>query len=278
MVSFSCDSLKSDISLRYEVLMEMAPFGFVLIDLSGTIVEINKQAVSILGFISEEEAKHINTLSYASLENSGISKLIRDAIGCNAPITKTLIFNESCTVKCTACSIYDTKKSVCFVVFLIEDVSQLEMLKDKYFRIARTLASVVDSIESHYIWAKDEAGRYQMVSKSYSSLFNMSPKEMMNLTDYDLFDEDMADSYTDDDKEVLTSCGLKEISEVVTTPLMGARIWRTMKNAICDEEGNGVISVGIAEDITDEHTRRESAKKAIVELEAFVRRTQPNDL
>ena len=276
MVSFSCDSLKTDLSLRYEVLMDMAPFGFVLIDLSGEIVEINNQAVSIFHLESVDVAKQINALSFDSWEIIGVSQLVRDAIGCKTPITKTFNLTDSCIIKCTACSIYDTKKSVCFVVLLVEDVSQLESLKNKYFKIAKTLASVVDSIESHYIWAKDEEGKYQMVSKSYSNLFGMNPKEMMNLTDYDLFEPTMADSYAEDDREVLTSCGLKEIFEVVTTPLMGARRWRTMKNAICDEAGRGIVSVGIAEDITEEHSKRESAKKAIVELEAFVRRAESN--
>ena len=275
-MNFSCTGLKEDLALRYEVLLQMAPFGFLLIDLSGVIVEVNQQAVNIFGSPSIEETKHVNMLSYPPLEDAGVSQLIRDAIGSKEPIQKTFTYtskwDKTNTMKCTACSILDSNDNVCFVAFLIEDVSQLEQLKDKYFRIARTLASVVDSIESHYIWAKDSDGKYQMVSQSYANLFNMTPRQMMDLTDYDLFDKEMAEAFIKDDNEVLSSCGLKEVSEIVNTPLMGPRRWRTIKNAICDEAGKGVISVGIAEDVTEEYERRKAAREAINELEAFVKR------
>lgn len=275
-MEFSCSGLKEDLALRYEVLLQMAPFGFLLIDLSGVIVEVNQQAVNILGSPSVEETKQINMFSYPQLEKAGISQLVRDAIGSKIPIQRTFTYTskwgKTSTMKCTACSIIDSKDSVCFVAFIIEDISQLEQLNDKYFRIARTLASVVDNIESHYIWAKNEEGQYQMVSKSYADLFGKTPKQMMGLTDYNLFEKEMADQYTADDNEVLFSCGLKEISEIVPVPGIGPRRWRTIKNAICDEAGKGVISVGIAEDVTEEYERRESAKKAIEELEAFVKR------
>ena len=275
-MEFSCSGLKEDLALRYEVLLQMAPFGFLLIDLSGVIAEANQQAVDILDLSSIEEARHVNMLSCPILEKIGIPQIIRDAVGVKEPLRKTISYSSNSgknkTVKCTACSIIDSKDSVCFVALVIEDISQLEQLNDKYFRIARTLASVVDSIESHYIWAKNEQGQYQMVSKSYAGLFSKTPKQMMGLTDYDLFEKEMADQYTEDDNEVLFSCGLKEISEIVPVPGVGPRRWRTMKNAICDNAGKGVISVGIAEDVTEEYERRESAKKAIEELEAFVKR------
>lgn len=275
MTEFSCQGLKEDIALRYEVLLNMAPFGFLLVDLSGEIVEVNQTALKILGSPSEEETKAINMLSYQPLEDAGISQLVRDAITSKQPITRTFSYvskwNKPSTMKCTACGILDTTGNVCFVAFLIEDISLLEQTKDKYFRISRTLASVVDNIP-HFIWAKDTTGKYHMVSKSYAELFSMTPREMIGLTDYDLFPDDMADLFRADDIEVLRTCGIKEICEIVATPRDGARHWRTLKNAICDDAGEGVICVGIAEDVTEEYERRESAKRAIKELETFVKR------
>lgn len=274
-IDYSCQGLKDDVALRYQVLLDMAPFGFLLIDLSGQIVEVNRTALKILGSPSEDETKAINMLSYQPLEDAGISQLVRDAIAAKTPITRTFDYvskwNKAATMKCTACGILDSTGNVCVVAFLIEDISLLEQTKDKYFRISRTLASVVDNIP-HYIWAKDSTGKYHMVSKSYAELFNMTPREMIGLTDYDLFPDDMADAFRSDDLEVLHTCGIKEICEIVATPRDGARHWRTIKNAICDESGEGVICVGIAEDVTEEYEHRKSAKKAIKELEAFVKR------
>lgn len=275
-MEYSCEGLKSEVAQRYEVLLNMAPFGFLLIDLSGEIVEINRAALDILGSPSEDETKSINMLSYQPLEDVGVSQLIRDAIVTTKPISRvfeyTSKWNKTSTMKCTACSIVDNKKSICFVVFLIEDISDLERMRDKYHKMARTLASVVDTIETHYIWAKDATGKYQMVSKSYADLFFKTHQQMINLTDHDLYPKGMADAFKADDNEVLSSCGLKEVCEIVSTPLHGNRMWRTIKNAICDEDGAGIITVGIAEDVTQEYERRESAKKAIKDLKEFIER------
>ena len=48
-MEFSCDGIKNNVEQRYEVLLQMAPFGFLLIDLAGNIIEVNKPALDILG-------------------------------------------------------------------------------------------------------------------------------------------------------------------------------------------------------------------------------------
>jgi PAS domain S-box-containing protein len=278
-VEFSCDGIKNDVEQRYEVLLQMAPFGFLLIDLAGNIIEVNKPALDILGSPSEEATKAINMLSFQPLEDAGVSQLVRDAITSRSPITQTFRYtskwDKTVSMKCTACSIRDASDSVCFVAFLIEDISLLEQMRDKYYRIAKTLASVVDHIP-HYIWAKDSSGTYHMVSKSYADLFFKTPREMVGMTDHDLFPVAMTRGFQSDDEEVLSSCGLKDIYEVVTTPRDGSRRWRTIKTAVCDEDGTGLLTVGIAEDITQEYTRRETAKSAIKELSAFINRNKPH--
>ena len=276
MTNFSCQGIRSELSQRYEVLLNMAPFGFLLVDLSGEIVEVNRTAIKMLGSPSEEDTRAINLLSYEPLEKVGVSQLVRDAISCVHPVTRIFDYvtkwDKAVTLKCTACSIQDSCGEVCFVAFLMEDISLLEQMKIKYYKMARTLASVVDTIESHYIWAKDRDGIYQVVSKSYADLFHKTPQDIVGWTDYDLFDKDSADSYIEDDQIVLSTCGAKEISEIVTTPKHGERHWRTMKNAICNEAGEGIVTVGIAEDVTADVERRKVAENAIKDLEAFVKR------
>jgi PAS domain S-box-containing protein len=176
-------------------------------------------------------------------------------------------------MKCTACSIRDASDSVCFVAFLIEDISLLEQMRDKYYRIARTLASVVDHIP-HYIWAKDTAGKYHMVSKSFADLFYKTPMDMVDMTDNDLFPVAMARGFQSTDDAVLESCGITETYDVVTTPRDGSRRWRILRTSVCDKNGVGLLTVGIAEDVTDEYIRREAAKKAMKELQLFIDRNE----
>lgn len=275
-MELSCEGIKSDVAQRYEVLMDIASFGVILVDLAGEILEVNRMALKILGSPSIEATKSINMLSYKPLEDVGVSQLIRDAISNNASFTRIFHYktkwNKDTILKCKACPVIDSCNAICFIVFTIEDVSEIEGLKDKYYRASRTLASVVDAIKTYYIWAKDTEGRYHVVSKSFAELFHKQPMDIVGLTDYQLFSGDMADAYTDDDNEVLSTCGVTEIHEIVDTPLMGSRQWRTTKSSICDDNGKPMMVVGIAEDVTAEFNRRLSAQKAIVELEKFIQR------
>ena len=72
-MEYSCEGIKHNINQRYEVLLNVAPFGFLLIDLSGEIIEVNRAALQMLGSPSVEETKSINMLSYQPLEDAGIS-------------------------------------------------------------------------------------------------------------------------------------------------------------------------------------------------------------
>jgi PAS domain S-box-containing protein len=274
-MQFDCDGIKNQVHQRYEVLLQLAPFGFLLVDLSGEITEVNQTALKILGSPSAEETRQINMLSYPPLEDAGISQMIRDAIGSQKPVQKVIGYTskwgKTSTMRCTACSIIDSTGQACFIAFIFEDVTELEEMRDKYYRASRTLASVVDAVP-HYIWAKDELGVYHVVSKSYADLFDCSPLNMVGKTDYDLYPHDMAEQFRADDLEVLTSCGYVEKEETVQTPRLGTRHWRTIKSAICDESGAGVLTVGIAEDVTEEHLRRQTAIQAMKQLEAFIQR------
>ena len=274
-MEFNCDGIKNNIEQRYEVLLQLAPFGFLLVDLSGEITEINHKALEILGSPDEEATKLINMLSFKPLEEAGVSQLIRDAISTSKPVSKTLtytsLWGKTSRMRCTACSIIDSSDTTCFIAFIIEDLTELELMKDKYYKAARTLGSVIDSIP-HYVWAKDMSGVYQVASKSYAELFGASYSNIVGKTDYALYSIEDAQKYQSDDNMVATTCGTFETEEIVDTPAMGRRTWRTIKNAICSECGEPMLTVGIAEDISDEVERRESAKQAIRELEAFVKR------
>lgn len=272
----SCEGLKSNIELRYDVLMKIATFGVVLIDLAGNIIEVNRAALELLGSPSGEATKNINMLSYPPLEKVGVSQMIRDAFSEGVPICKVVNYvskwRRQSLLKCCAYGVKDSNSEVCFVALSMEDISELEELKDKHFKLARTLISIIDGIEHYYIWAKDKSGTYHIVSKSYAALFNLLPNQMVGKKDTDFFDEEMADAFRQDDLEVLAICGEKIIEEPVHIAPRGYMRWKTIKNAVYDDEGNPSLVVGIAEDVTNDCKRRENARKAIQELENFISR------
>ena len=148
-------------------------------------------------------------------------------------------------------------------------------LASKYYQVSRTLGCVVDSIPTP-IWAKDTNGIYQMANQAFADVLGLRWQDIIGKTDYDLFPKDQADKFREDDITVLATCGVLEIEEIVSDVRYGDRMWRTVKNSICSQNGKGLLVVGISEDITEHVRRRESAKQAIKELEAFLERRDGN--
>ena len=148
----------------------------------------------------------------------------------------------------------------------------LQEYKDSYYKASKTLGCVIDSIETYYIWCKDSSGVYQIANKAFAKVLGTTWCKIVGKTDYDLFPKEQADKFTRDDKDVLVSCGTIEYEEIVHDVRYGDRIWKTSKNAICKPDGDGLLVVGIAIDITEHVKMRASAEKAIEELEAFVKR------
>ena len=274
---FSCDEVTNNLDIRHEVMLEAAPFGIILIGLDGNIVDVNKSALSMLGSPSKEDTCEINMLSYPPLEDAGVSQLIREAYGTKTPISRLLTYvtkwGKTLRLKATACSIRDSEDVVCFVAFLMEDISELEELKNKYDKIAKTLAATVDALPDNiWIWAKDREGVYQVVNKAYASFLKKGIHDIVGKTDCDIWPRDYAAKFRSDDEAVLNSCGSMTMEEIVYHPKYGSRRFRTTKTAICNDDLIGELVVGMAEDITDEHNQRDAAIKAIADLKAFVGR------
>jgi PAS domain S-box-containing protein len=279
MIDYSCHDVKNNIHQRYQVLMDAAPFGLILIGLDGVIIDVNACALKMLGSPSKEETQTINMLSYQPLEDSGVSGLIRKAVGAREPISDFLThvskWGATLKLKATACSIRDTEDIVCFVAFLMEDVTELEELKNKYNKIAKTLVATVDALPDHiWLWAKDRDGIYHVANKSYAEFFKLGVMDIIGKTDCDIWPYDFAAKFRADDTEVLTTCGTMTMEEVVYHPKYGSRRIITTKTAICNDDLVGELVVGMAEDITDEYARKEAAKRALSDLKSFLGRSQ----
>ena len=274
----SCEDIGTDYETKYKALAQALPMGLLLLNLGGEILEVNQFAIDMMGASTVGEVKQLNMLTSEEMRECGVSDLIMQCIDSKKSLCRvadcSTMWGKQCHAKVTSTPILDDSGAVCYVLLVCQDLSEVEELRTKYWKIARTLASIVDSIKSHAIFAKDENGVFQCVNQAYADMFGLKPMDIVGKTDWDFFPVAHCEKYRQDDLAVLTTCGPLEVEEEVFDPrYQENRIWRTIKSAVCDENGRGVILVGIGEDITDEIRRRESIKAAIEDLEALVQRS-----
>lgn len=274
----SCEEISSSYKAKYCTLSNALPIGLLLLNLAGEIVEANQFAVDMFGATSKDDLVSLDVLGCSSLATTGISDIVIRCIDTKQKQSKivnyTSKWQKQLHIKASACPVLDESEQVCFVLFICEDLNEIEILKEKYWKIARTFAKVVDAIHSHAIWCKDESGVFQVVNEAYADMFGLRPMDIVGKTDSDLFPAEQCRKYRQDDVDVLSSCGALEVEEDVYDPRYGEnRKWRTIKTSVCDDNGRGVVVVGIGEDIHDRYLRRESAKKAIEELTAFIEKS-----
>ncbi|MBN1906253.1 MAG: response regulator [Deltaproteobacteria bacterium] len=120
----------------------------------------------------------------------------------------------------------------------------------------RKANSFLDSIFENIpdmIFLKDAKQlRYVRFNKAGEDILGYSRDELIGRSDYDFFPKEQAESFTENDRKVISSKEVLDISEEeLQTRCKGARIVHTKKVPIIDSKGDPLYILGISEDITD---------------------------
>lgn len=99
-------------------------------------------------------------------------------------------------------------------------------------------------------WLKDKKGRFLAVNEAFANNCNTSTEAMVGKTDLDFFPKDLAQSYLDDDMEVLTTGKPKHVEEEIIG-VDGCHWHETYKTPVLDQNGKIVGTTGFARDITE---------------------------
>ena len=93
--------------------------------------------------------------------------------------------------------------------------------------------------------------RFQRLNRIGEQLLGKSRNEMIGRNDYDFFDKEQADFFTDCDRKVLQEGRMLEIAEEAVTTPHGLRWLRTRKIPVKNANGEPQFMLGISEDITE---------------------------
>jgi two-component system, sensor histidine kinase and response regulator len=125
-------------------------------------------------------------------------------------------------------------------------------------------ASLVESLPLN-LFRKDLDGKLSFGNQRYFELLKSSPEELIGLTDYDLFPQELADKYTEDDRRIVES---REIFEDIESHAGadGSTLYvHVLKAPVYDAADNVIGIQGIFWDVTDRHEA-----EAALERERFL--------
>lgn len=127
------------------------------------------------------------------------------------------------------------------------------------------LRAVLDNFP-FLVWLKDPEGRFLIVNKPFAQACGLtSPEALIGKTDLDIWPQDLAELYRNDDRQVLNSGNSKNVEELLQNKEQ--RIWiETYKSpVIIDNEILG--TVGFARNITN----RKQAEAALSQQRSFLK-------
>jgi len=136
------------------------------------------------------------------------------------------------------------------------------------------LSGILNSIPD-IVFFKDVKGIYLGCNPEFSRLVGKSIDEIVNKTDYDLFGQEVADSFRDNDRKMLAQGKNRTNEELVKYPNGEQVLLETLKAPLYDTQGKAIGILGISRNIT---SRKKLEEIAIVERNLAIFLAQKSSL
>ncbi|MEE9542617.1 MAG: PAS domain-containing protein, partial [Thermodesulfobacteriota bacterium] len=128
------------------------------------------------------------------------------------------------------------------------------------------LQNILDN-STTVVYVKDSEGKYLLINSIYERLFHIDRKDIIGMTDFDIFSKDMAEAFRTNDLKVLETGEPMEFEEIVPHD-EGDHTYLSVKFPLNDNDNNPYAVCGISTDIT-ERTRMEADRLKMQKLESI---------
>ena len=249
----------------YQELMESLPHKVFFKDLDGRFVKVNA-----------EFAKLFNTTPDALVGKTDFDLVPHDlAVKYRADDQRVVRSRTAVTliepndtgsgrrfVEVSKAPVLDERNEVVGVLGIFQDVTGRVRAESELRQSRKLLQAIMDNTPV-VMTIKDASGRYVMVNRRFTEVFEVAMSNVIGKTDHELFDAEAADRFLRNDQEVVARGRPIETEEVV--PLRsGPRTFMLLKFPV-ETSGGQVLTVGgISMDITE----RKQADRALKESEA----------
>jgi len=162
----------------------------------------------------------------------------------------------------------DKEDNIISIVCTAKDITDRKRVEEALAEERNLLRAVMDNVPD-YIYVKDTESRYLVSNNAFARLFgDVTPKEVVGKTVFELFPPEVARKYYADDQEVIRSGNPLLNKEDYPINKEGKEIWSlTSKIPLRDSSGKIVGLVGLGRDITERKLAEEEIRAAYQQLE-----------
>jgi PAS domain S-box-containing protein len=248
---------------RYRLLYQYAPVGILLADRSGQILEVNPEALQILGSPSAEATKGVNMMTFPPLIEAGISAAYQRCVETGqssfGEYPYTSKWGKTVHIQVRFVPIHDDHNQATMVHIIIEDVTERKDAEIALRESQQMLRTVLDTVPARVFW-KDKNGVFLGCNFPFAKDSGFSSSEdIVGKDDFQMGWREQAELYRADDRQVIESDIPKIAYEEPQSYETGVRWLRTSKVPLRNAKGEVIGVLGTYEDVTE-------AKQAALQL------------
>ncbi|MEM6399745.1 MAG: chemotaxis protein CheB [Cyanobacteria bacterium P01_D01_bin.116] len=244
--------LNSDI----ENLLRTTDIGVVFLDRELKIRKFTPAATAAINLVEADINRPLEHLSH-NMDCADFNLLLEEVIANEQSIEREVKLNKTGVSLLMRIFPYrQNDSSFDGLVLTFVNINEIKKVQEKLSQTydalqenEQQLRAILDNTAS-IIFVKDIEGRYLLVNQQYLTLFNLVESQVLGKTDYDLFNEKLANNLRANDKQVLTAKIALEFEE--TVPIEENYFtYLSIKAPLIDSDGVAYGICGISSDITN---------------------------
>ena len=227
------------------------------------VIYWNKGSELLYGYSKEEAlGKHLEALIIPDTMKQHVSSLIDNWLEEGTPIPSSevvLIDKDGNDVHVLSHHVMIQLDEDHYEMYCIDiDLSNIDALKEKLHTQENLLQTIMNLIPD-LVWMKDLEGKYMACNTAVERFSGHTKAEILGKTDFDFFEEEVAQSFQKNDQIAIKLDGY-HINEETLHSADGSKegYFETIKTPMKDAKGELIGVVGIARDITERKEREKT--------------------
>ncbi len=251
---------------RYRFLVENAPIGIISVRQDGTITDVNRVLLDILGSPSEGATKSINMFQYGPLVDAGVSRAFRTCMDGDRAVRTELPYTskwgKQAYLRLLLTPQRDTDGRVCSCLGVVEDVTDRKLAEDEGKRQQLFARALLNATTDSAV-VVNRSGRVVDLNEAFAGRFDSTPAAMMGSQFRAILPPELADQRAGQVERVFSSGSPIRFEEEFGGSWNDGIIY-----PILDSAGHVTHVAIFAHDITDQ----KRAEQAVRQSEARFRK------